>query len=109
MNELESSSPGTKAQFFLGFLDRGAALFEGEDDAELTPCESCGQLTTGRFCAFCRARGQILHRPLGVRSAAPATGTSEATPADPEDDNRGVAWELSDEVLPAEIYGGSPQ
>ena len=28
LNALESSSPGTKAQFFLGYLDRGAALFQ---------------------------------------------------------------------------------
>ena len=110
MNELESSLPGTTAQFFLGFLDRGAALFEGEDDAELRPCESCGQPTTGRFCAFCRARGQILRRPLDVRSAPPATETSEPRPAEPDgDDDLGVARELSDEVLPAEIYGGSPR
>jgi hypothetical protein len=43
-----------------------------------------------------------------VRSAAPpASATSEATPAEPDDDDRGVARELSDEVLPTEIYGGS--
>jgi tRNA-5-methyluridine54 2-sulfurtransferase len=110
MNELESSSPGTKAQFFLGFLDRGAALFEGEDDAELRPCETCRQPTTGRFCAFCRARGQILRTPLDVRSGPPAAGTSEPKPAEPDgDDDRGAARELSDEVLPAEIYEGSPR
>src|SRR5919109_1072944 len=40
MNELESASPGTKAQFLFGFLDRGVPLFDGEDDAELGPCES---------------------------------------------------------------------
>ena len=108
MNELESSSPGTKAQFFLGFLDRGAALFEGEDDAELRPCESCGQPTTGRFCAFCRGRGQILRRPLDVRSALRRRGRPSRGAA-AGDDDRGVARELSDEVLPAEIYGGSPR
>ena len=59
MNLLESTSPGTKAQFFLGYLERAAALFEEADRAELGPCEQCGQPTTGRFCAFCRARAQI--------------------------------------------------
>jgi uncharacterized protein (TIGR00269 family) len=89
MNGLEAASPGTKAQFFLGYLERGAALFRREDRAELQPCESCGQPTTGRFCAFCRARAQILGERLG-----------------PPPEDRQVAVELSEEVLPAEIYGG---
>ena len=89
MNAIEQTSPGTKAQFFLGYLDRGRPLFRSEDRAELRPCESCTQPTTGRFCAFCRARAQILGHRLGVDTA----------PSD-----RQVAEELSDEVLPAEIY-----
>jgi len=60
MNRLESASPGTKAQFFLTFLERGAPLFASENAAELQPCERCGQPTTGRFCAFCRAQAQVL-------------------------------------------------
>ena len=81
-------SPGTKAQFFLGYLDRGMPLFAAEERAELLACERCGQPTTGRFCAFCRARAQV----LGERLDAP-----ETTP-------RQVAEELADEVLPVEIY-----
>ncbi len=89
MDAIEANSPGTKAQFFLGYLERGAPLFKREDTAELVACESCTQPTTGRFCAFCRARAQI----LGERLGAPL-------------DDRDVVPELSDEVLPAEIYGG---
>lgn len=88
MNAIEHTSPGTKAQFFLGYLERGMALFRSEDRAELRVCEACGQPTTGRFCAFCRARAQI----LGERLAGGA-------PSDRE-----VADELADEVLPVEIY-----
>ena len=87
MNALERSSPGTKAQFFLGFLERGASLFTAEDGAVLEACERCGQPTTGRFCAFCRARAQV----LGERLAPP--------PGDRE-----VSRELADEVMPVEIY-----
>jgi uncharacterized protein (TIGR00269 family) len=87
MNHLEASSPGTKASFYLGFLDRGAGLFAGAAAAELRPCERCDQPTTGRFCAFCRARAQIL-------------GESLAPPTDRE-----VVAELSDETMPAELYG----
>jgi tRNA-5-methyluridine54 2-sulfurtransferase len=94
MNAIETTSPGTKAQFFLGFLDRGRPLFAHDVDAVgLRPCEACEQPTTGRFCAFCRARAQVLGERLG--SAVP----------DHDDDDREIAREMSDEVLPVEIYG----
>jgi tRNA-5-methyluridine54 2-sulfurtransferase len=88
MNALEARSPGTKAQFFLGFVEKAAPLFSGEDAESdgLMPCERCGQPTTGRFCAFCRARAQV----LGERVASP--------------EGRQVVAELSDEVMPAELY-----
>ena len=89
MNAIEHTSPGTKAQFFLGYLERGIPLFRSEDRAELRPCDECGQPTTGRFCAFCRARAQILGERLG---------------GEPEPTDREVAEELADEVLPVEIY-----
>jgi tRNA-5-methyluridine54 2-sulfurtransferase len=91
MNAIESTSPGSKAQFFLGFLERGSALFAEEDRTELRRCEQCGQPTTGRFCAFCRARAQILGERLGP------------PPAD-EPSDREVADALADEVLPVELY-----
>jgi tRNA-5-methyluridine54 2-sulfurtransferase len=90
MNQLEAGSPGTKASFFLGYLDRAVGLFPDDQTASLTACERCGQPTTGRYCAFCRARAQI----LGQRLAEPG----EATPEQ-------VAGELSEEVLPEELYG----
>jgi uncharacterized protein (TIGR00269 family) len=92
MNRLEATSPGTKAQFFLSYLDRGAPLFARQDDADLRPCEVCGQPTTGRFCAFCRARAQI----LGTRLEASST---------PGADERQLVAELPGEVLPVEVYG----
>jgi uncharacterized protein (TIGR00269 family) len=90
MNLLESSSPGTKASFLFGYLDRAAPLFQAEDPAELNPCSQCGQPTTGRFCAFCRARAQV----LGERLAPPETGS------DPHQTVR----ELSPEAMPVELY-----
>jgi uncharacterized protein (TIGR00269 family) len=94
MNAIESRSPGTKAQFFIGYLERGRQLFATEDEPDLVPCASCGQPTTARFCAFCRARAQILGEPL----AASGTG-----------DQRQPAEELSEEVLPAELYGAAAE
>ena len=90
MNAIEATSPGTKAQFFLGYLERGRPLFRTADDTELSACERCGQPTPGRFCAFCRARAQILGERLGAAM-----------------EDRELASELSDEVMPAEIYGGA--
>jgi uncharacterized protein (TIGR00269 family) len=90
MNAIEARSPGTKAQFFLGYLERGRPLFRAADDVELSACERCGQPTPGRFCAFCRARAQILGERLGAVV-----------------EDRELAGELSDEVMPAEIYGGA--
>jgi tRNA-5-methyluridine54 2-sulfurtransferase len=98
MNQLESTSPGTKAQFFLGYLDRAAPLFATQDEVRLVGCERCGQPTTGRFCAFCRARAQI----LGERLEGPRD--ERDSPGGPPDD-RETAEALSDEVMPVEIYG----
>jgi len=91
MNAIEATSPGTKSQFLFGYLDRGRPLFRAADDAEVTSCGSCGQPTTGRFCAFCRAQAQILGTRLGV--------------PEPQRDDRQDAEELADEVLPVELYG----
>ena len=103
MNRLESTSPGTKAQFFLGYLERAAPLFAEQDAVELTACERCGQPTTGRFCAFCRARAQILGRRLDEPRAG---GTERERRLDePLVHDEDVVANLSDEVLPVEIYG----
>jgi uncharacterized protein (TIGR00269 family) len=58
LNEMERESPGTKLQFYLGFLRaREAGAFEAvsESRPEMHPCSQCGQPTTaGDVCAFCR-------------------------------------------------------
>ena len=96
MNTIEARSPGTKTQFFLGYLDRGMPIFRtAHEDATLTACARCGQPTTGTYCAFCRARAQILEERL--------------TPVPPPDDPLELASELSEEVLPEEIYGVGAQ
>jgi len=92
MNAIEARSPGAKTQFFLGYLDRGMPIFRSaREEVTLSACARCGQPTTGTYCAFCRARAQILGERL--------------TPAPPAEDPRDVARELSEEVLPGEIYG----
>ena len=67
LNGLEQRSPGAKASFLFGFLERGHERFAGDaagERGELTPCSVCGSPTTGDVCAFCklgeRARGRSL-------------------------------------------------
>jgi len=71
LDALEAGSPGLKAQFLFGFLDRHADMFavEAADDAVVGACETCGMPTTGDVCAFCRQRETILS-VLPVHEAA---------------------------------------
>ena len=57
LNRMEEESPGTKLQFYLGFLrTRKAGFFnERPEEIELQPCTNCGQPTSAPgLCAFCR-------------------------------------------------------
>ncbi len=59
LNALEERSPGTKAAFVFGFLDRVQPHFAGaarEEREALGECSVCGSPTTGEVCAFCRLR-----------------------------------------------------
>ncbi|HLH46679.1 MAG TPA: ATP-binding protein [Acidimicrobiales bacterium] len=57
LNAIEVRSPGTKAAFYFGFLERMAPLVAGAADEEregLHPCPGCGSPTVSETCAFCR-------------------------------------------------------
>jgi tRNA-5-methyluridine54 2-sulfurtransferase len=57
LNEIEERSPGTKAAFYGGFLDRVADLVGDVAEEErqgLHPCPGCGSPTVSELCAFCR-------------------------------------------------------
>jgi len=72
LNAIEERSPGTKAAFLFGFLERGRARFDDAADGErvdLRPCASCGAPTTGDVCAFCRLRDRVV-----PQAAAEASG-----------------------------------
>ena len=68
LNALEDRSPGTKAAFLFGFLERGHERF-AEDAAverdELAECTVCGAPTPGGVCAFCRLREKVGALHLG--------------------------------------------
>jgi uncharacterized protein (TIGR00269 family) len=72
LNALEQRSPGAKASFLFGFLERAHERFAADADeerAELTPCLVCGSPTTGEICAFCRLGQRVRERHDQPRSA----------------------------------------
>jgi uncharacterized protein (TIGR00269 family) len=70
LDELEARSPGTKASFYLGFIERMAPLLterKERDVAGLSPCTGCGAPTPGEVCAFCRlVETASSHDPVSV-------------------------------------------
>jgi tRNA-5-methyluridine54 2-sulfurtransferase len=71
LNAIEERSPGTKAAFVFGFLDRARDHFvaEVEDErADLRLCVECGAPTTSDVCAFCRLRVRASTARLDVRA-----------------------------------------
>ncbi len=57
LNAIEVTSPGTKHDFYFGFLARASERFTPDAEAEqdqLHACATCGAPTPGETCAFCR-------------------------------------------------------
>ncbi|MBO8128810.1 MAG: tRNA(Ile)-lysidine synthetase [Peptococcaceae bacterium] len=70
LNFLENHAPGTKDQFYLGFLREGQRYFlENTEEPELKACSSCGQPTTAEVCSFCRQMERAGLDPLAVHRA----------------------------------------
>ena len=73
LNALEEKSPGTKASYYLGFLDRMAPVLAGiaaSGADSVTSCTRCGAPTGGEegsLCAFCRlVERSAAHEPVSV-------------------------------------------
>ncbi|MFN8051261.1 MAG: tRNA(Ile)-lysidine synthetase [Acidimicrobiales bacterium] len=65
LNEIELTSPGSKADFYLGFLRNASALFApeaAEGREALGECTRCGSPSPAEVCAFCR----LVERAGGV-------------------------------------------
>jgi uncharacterized protein (TIGR00269 family) len=57
LNAIEATSPGSKFDFYFGFLARASERFRSQAVAEqddLEPCVRCGAPTPGEVCAFCK-------------------------------------------------------
>lgn len=93
LNDVERRSPGSKFDFYHGYLARASARFREEadpDGAGLAPCERCGAPTPSEVCAFCRlverAGGHlpeegsaVVAEAVPVALGATRHGTGEAT------------------------------
>jgi uncharacterized protein (TIGR00269 family) len=63
LNELEARSPGSKAAFLFGFLEKAhesLARGDAQPGVALHPCPDCGAPTPGDRCAFCRLRARAI-------------------------------------------------
>src|SRR5262249_24473950 len=76
LNRLEATSPGAKHNFLFGFLDKARPAFERQEAADLRPCASCGQVTTGEICAFCKLADLFKrHAPRAASDVAAESAT----------------------------------
>jgi len=70
LNSLEAGSPGTKAAFYLNFIERMAPLLADQRASvvdSLNACSRCGAPTPGELCAFCRlVERACAHDPVPV-------------------------------------------
>ena len=65
LNGIEAESPGSKAAFYFGFLEKASRHFVPEaaaEQAQLRRCSTCGAATTGERCAFCKLRDRATSR-----------------------------------------------
>jgi tRNA-5-methyluridine54 2-sulfurtransferase len=71
LNAIEVQSPGSKHDFYFGFLKRASARFVPDaaaEQGELVPCQRCGAPTTGDVCAFCKLVERTSgHEPVVLR------------------------------------------
>jgi len=81
LDRLEAASPGTKAMFLQGFLDKARGAFTREQEpVPLVECARCSQVTTGEVCAFCKLKAQVA-RGGEARPAPAAADIEDADPA----------------------------
>ncbi len=62
LNLLEKYSPGTKHNFFFGFLEKASQLFSSHGEVVLKGCEICGMPTTQKTCSFCKIMQKVHER-----------------------------------------------
>lgn len=86
LNDIELRSPGSKADFYFGFLRRAATQFRssaaGAGASGLGRCERCGSPSESETCAFCR----LVERATSAPASQPAPVEVRLGPARPDED-----------------------
>lgn len=84
LNAIEEQSPGSKHDFYFGFLARASSRFRDDVESEqgaLQPCVSCGAPTVTEVCAFCRLVERAGGDPTGGAVAVElSTGPGKSEP-----------------------------
>ena len=92
LNEIEATSPGAKANFYLGFLRKASERFieEAAQGREaLGECTRCGSPSPAEVCAFCRLVDKATRQPVELRTKRGALGgDASATPHDATEVNQ---------------------
>lgn len=87
LNTIELQSPGTKADFYSGFLRKASAMFReaatDEDPwlTEMAHCERCGAPSTASLCAFCRLVDKATTAQPVTLTRRPRRGRSTSAPS----------------------------
>src|SRR5262249_660551 len=97
LNRLEDTSPGSKAMFLQGFLDKARGLFQEREAVALLGCVRCGQTTPGGVWAFWKVRDEVKG---GMRPEGPAATVEGPDSPDPPA-ARGL---ISDLLAASEIH-----
>lgn len=72
LDQLESTSPGSKLSFVNEFVTRGAAGFLArEREAAPSTCGGCGMPSFGELCSFCSLRAEIRRKQASPPVPAP--------------------------------------
>jgi len=82
LNQIEAQSPGSKFDFYFGFLRRASALFQvdaAETREDLGRCTRCGAPTPGEVCAFCRLV-ELATRPVELTAKPRRRERAESAP-----------------------------
>jgi len=58
LDKIEEEMPATKLRFYKGFIRK--EYFKREKKDKLSPCKSCGYLTIGEVCNFCKLKEKVL-------------------------------------------------
>ncbi|MFI5045521.1 MAG: tRNA(Ile)-lysidine synthetase [Acidimicrobiia bacterium] len=89
LNDLEEQSPGSKAAFLFGFVERGHERFAAATDEEragLVACTTCGAPTPAAadaavaVCAFCRLRERASTATTSNGALIPVSLSTKPTP-----------------------------